>query len=206
MIGFGSIVALKEYFPQLTPAEYLDWEEQQEFRYEYMDGHIYAMSGGTVNHSQIAVNLIIILGSHLRGSGFRVFNSDAKVQTLASNSYCYPDLSVTCDERVREASRDENRNADRFISYPCLIIEVLSPSTEAYDRGKKFRRYRRSTTLQEYILVSTNEICVDVFQRNERGSWELTTYGEGELVELKSVKLTIPIEEIYRDIVLVAED
>jgi Uma2 family endonuclease len=193
------MVALKEYFPHLTPAEYLDWEEQQEFRHEYMDGRIYAMSGGTVNHGQIAVNLTIILGTHLRGSGCLVLNSDVKVQTLASNSYCYPDLSVTCDER--------DRNADRFISYPCLIIEVLSPSTEAYDRGKKFRQYRRSATSQEYVLVSTNEICVDVFQRNERGSWELTTYGEGDLVELKSVKLTIPIAEIYRDIVLaVAEE
>jgi Uma2 family endonuclease len=79
---------------------------------------------------------------------------DAEVETLAANSYCYPDLSIACD--------DLDRNADRFISYPCLIIEVLSPSTEAYDRGKKFRRYRRSATLQEYVLVSTNEICVGI--------------------------------------------
>jgi Uma2 family endonuclease len=187
------MIALKEDFPHFTPAEYLEWEENQEFRHEFVDGEVYAMTGGTINHSAIAVNTIATLKNYLRGSGCQVLNSDAKVQTIESNSYCYPDVSVTCDAR--------DRNADLFISHPCLIIEVLSPSTEAYDRGDKFRLYRRSPDLQEYVLVSTNEICLDVYQRNDRNRWELMSYGVGDAVELKSINCTFPIEQVYEDIV-----
>ncbi len=191
------MIALKEDFPRFTPAEYLAWEERQEFRHEFVDGEVYDMTGGTINHGKIAVNLAITLGTHLRGSGCQVLNGDAKVQTIESNSYCYPDLSVTCDAR--------DRGADQFISHPCLIIEVLSPSTEAYDRGDKFRLYRRSIDLQEYVLVSTTAMCLDIYQRNERGRWELSSCGSGDVVELKSVNLTFPIESIYEDIVFIQE-
>ncbi len=196
------MVALKEHFPlppRFTPAEYLAWEELQELRHEYVDGKIYAMTGGTVNHGRIALAIGSTMANHLRGSGCMVLNSDVKVQISESNSisYCYPDISATCDER--------DRQADKFISYPCLIIEVLSPSTEAYDRGKKFRKYRRSTTLQEYALVSTTDICLDIYRRNEKGKWELETYLEGDLVELQSINFTVAIEQIYEDIVFPTE-
>ncbi len=105
---------------------------------------------------------------------------------------------MTCDER--------DRNASESISHPCLIIEILSPSTEAYDRGNKFRRYRRSTSLQEYVLVSTTEMCLEVYQPTERGRWELTTYTDGELVEFKSVNLSVSIDQIYEDIIFAPED
>lgn len=193
-----SMIALRDSTPRLTPAEYLAWEEQQEFRYEYVDGEIRSMTGGTVNHSEIVTNLIAILKNHLRGGDCRILNSDGKVQTIESTSYFYPDISVTCDER--------DRTADKFVSHPCLIIEVLSASTEAYDRGKKFRKYRRSASLQEYVLVSTSELCLDVYQKNERGRWELITYGDGDIVELKSVNLAISIEQIYENIVFFPED
>ncbi len=200
------MIAVRASTPRLTPIEYLAWEEQQECRYEYVDGEIRAMTGGTVNHSEIATNLIAILKNHLRGSGCRILNSDGKVQTVESTSYFYPDISVTCDKR--------DRTAGKFVSHPCLIIEVLSSSTEAYDsstktlceRGKKFRKYRRSDSLQEYVLVNTNEMCLDVYQKNERGRWELVTYADGDMVEFKSVNLTISIEQIYEDIVFVPED
>lgn len=189
------MIALKEPFLQLSPTEYLAWEEQQEYRHEYIDGKIYSMTGGTVNHGRIALNIGSILANRLRGSACMVLNSDVKVQVSESNttSFCYPDISVTCDER--------DRQADKFISYPCLIIEVLSPSTEAYDRGKKFRKYRRSATLQEYVLVSTTDICLDIYRRNENGKWELETYLEGDLVALNSISFTAAIEQIYEDIV-----
>ncbi len=189
------MIALKESFPRFTPTEYLAWEELQEFRHEYVDGKIYGMTGGTVNHGRIALNIGSILANHLRGSGCMVLNSDVKVQVSESNStsYCYPDISVTCDER--------DRQADKFISHPCLIIEVLSPSTEAYDRGKKFRKYRRSATLQEYVLVSTTDICLDMYRRNDQGKWEVETYLEGDLVELQSISFMAAIEQIYEDIV-----
>ncbi len=191
------MTALLEHFPPFTPAEYLAWEEQQEFRHEYANGEIYAMTGGTLNHSEIAAKFMLGLGNHLQGSSCRLFTSDAKVQIVASNSFFYPDISVTCDER--------DRNASKFVSHPCLIIEVLSPSTEAYDRGDKFRLYRRSTDLQEYVLVSTDQICLDVYQRNERSRWELVSYGSGDLVELQSINLTFPIEQVYEGIIFNSE-
>jgi Uma2 family endonuclease len=195
------MVALREHFPRFTPTEYLEWEEQQEFRHEYVDGEVYAMTGGTVNHGEIAANVINILRNHLRGSGCRVLTSDVKIQTLASNSYCYPDVSVTCDDR--------DRSATKFISHPCLIVEVLSPTTEAYDRGDKFALYRRSTSLQDYVLVSTNAMRVDLYQRNdslsetqsERGRWEILSYDAGDEMELLSVNLSVPVSQIYEDIV-----
>jgi Uma2 family endonuclease len=191
------MVALKEHFPHFTPAEYLEWEEQQEFRHEYVDGEVYAMTGGTLNHSEIAGNFHNILKNHLRGSGCKVFNSDAKVQVLESNSYLYPDVSVTCDDR--------DRSATKFISYPCLIVEVLSPTTEAYDRGDKFALYRRSTSLQDYVLVSTNAMRVDLYQRNERGRWEILSYDAGDEIDLLSVNLNVPLAQIYEDIVFSIE-
>ncbi len=187
------MVALQEHFPRFTPAEYLAWEEQQEFRHEYVDGEVYAMTGGTLNHSEIAGNFTSILKNHLQGSGCRVLNSDAKVQILESNSYLYPDVSVTCDER--------DRRATKFISYPCLIVEVLSPTTEAYDRGDKFALYRRSTTLQDYVLVGTQAMRVDLYQRNERGRWEILSYDAGDVIELPSVNLSVPVAQIYEDII-----
>ncbi len=187
------MIAAKEYFPQFTPAAYLAWEEQQEFRHEFVDGEIYAMTGGTVNHGEIAANFITALKNHLRGGGCRVLTSDVKVQTLESNSYCYPDISVTCDTR--------DRSANKFISYPCLIVEVLSPSTEAYDRGDKFALYRRSPNLQEYILVSTNAMRLDVYQRNELGRWEFSSHESGDSVELKSVDFSLEIDRVYENIV-----
>jgi Uma2 family endonuclease len=191
------MVALQEHFPQFTPTEYLEWEEQQAFRHEYVDGEVYAMTGGTVNHGEIAANIINILRNHLRGSGCRVLTSDVKIQTLESNSYCYPDVSVTCDDR--------DRSATKFISHPCLIIEVLSPTTEAYDRGDKFALYRRSTTLQDYVLVSTNAMRVDLYQRNERGRWEILSYDAADTIELPSVNLSVPVVQIFEDIIFGTE-
>jgi Uma2 family endonuclease len=180
--------------PRFSPEEYLDWEEQQPIRYEYVDGEVYAMTGGTIPHSGIAVNFIVILKSHLRGQGCRVFNSDAKVRVTEQGPFFYPDISVTCDPR--------DRTALRFIGSPCLIAEVLSPSTEAYDRGSKFAQYRRFDSLKEYVLVSSEAIAVEIFRLNQNGKWELTPYAEGEEVHLTSVNLKFPIEQLYEDVIL----
>jgi Uma2 family endonuclease len=186
------MVAAREQLPKLTPEEYFAWEEQQEVKHEYFDGEVYAMTSGVPNHSKIAVNLTILVGSHLDESGCQVFNSDARIKVENANKFVYPGLSVSCDER--------DRSAEQFISYPCLIIEVLSPSTEAYDRGNKFELYRRSSTLQEYALVSVDKIAIDLYRKNERNRWELIYYRTGDVVELESIDLTFPIERIYRGI------
>jgi Uma2 family endonuclease len=187
------MIALKEKFPRFTPEEYFAWEEQQQLRHEYLDGEVYAMTGGTINHSDIAGNFLILLKSHLRGSGCKTLNSDARVNIHNSNDYVYPDLSVTCDER--------DRNNTQFISYPCVIVEVLSPTTEAYDRGDKFFMYRRSASLQDYILVSADKVAIDIYHKDDRGKWDILSYRSGDTIELESVNFTFQIEQVYEDIV-----
>lgn len=191
------MITAQEYFPKLTPAEYLDWEEKQELRHEYLNGEVYAMTGGTLNHSRVSRNFLTMLTLHLKGKGCEAFNSDAKVKIAASNDFVYPDVSVTCDDR--------DKTATKFIAHPCLVVEVLSPSTAAYDRRDKFNLYRRSDSLQDYVLVDTNKIEIDVYSKNDRDRWEILSYVAGDMVELKSIDLTFPIEQIFENIVFDAE-
>jgi Uma2 family endonuclease len=188
------MVAAQEHLPRLTPAEYFAWEEQQEVKHEYFDGEVFAMSGGTQNHGRIAIRLVSVIDNHLGDGDCTVLNSDVRVKIQESEKYVYPDASVTCDERDRETPN--------YVAYPRLIIEVLSPSTEAYDRGKKFKLYQRSTSLVEYVLVSAEEIEIEVFRKNDRGKWEVTNYAAGDTVELESIDLTFPIDRVYRGIEL----
>ncbi len=178
----------------LSIMEYLQWEEQQEEKHEYEDGVIYAMAGASENHITITDNFTAILVPKLRGSQCRSFSSDMRVEIIEKNIYYYPDLLVTCDERDRL-----NRNHK---SYPCLIIEVLSESTEARDRGVKFAHYQTIETLREYVLVSQLEERVEVFRRYNGRLWLLQTYTTGETVQLQSINLEIPIAEIYAGVAL----
>jgi Uma2 family endonuclease len=186
------MVAAKEHFPRFTPEEYFAWEEQQEEKHEYFDGEVYAMSGGTREHSRIAVNVTTLIDNHLGEGDCQVLNSDARIKIQSSEKYVYPDASVTCDERDRETPQ--------FIAHPCLIIEVLSPSTEAYDRGDKFELYRRSDSLREYALVSADKIAIDLYRRDDSGEWRSLYYRSGDTVELQSINLTFPVEKVYRGI------
>ena len=187
------MVAVKEHFPRFTPEEYFEWEAQQQINHEYIDGEVYAMTGGTINHSQISSNFNRLLGNHLRGSGCKTLNSDARVNIVGSTNYVYPDVSVTCDQR--------DQTTAQYITHPCLIVEVLSASTEAYDRGDKFFMYRRSASLQDYILVSAHKIAIDIFHKDVGSKWEITNYQAGDSIELISIELIFPIEEIYEGII-----
>jgi Uma2 family endonuclease len=171
------MVALKEHFPRFTPEEYFAWEEQQLEKHEYMDGEVYAMSGGTINHGDIAGNFLSLLKTQMRGRGCKILNSDCRVKVVGMDKYIYPDTSVTCDDR--------DKTTTQYISYPCLIIEVLSPSTEADDRGNKFKMYRRNPSLQEYVLVSAETIEIELFRRIETDDWRIINYQAGDTVELK---------------------
>jgi Uma2 family endonuclease len=187
------MIALKDNNWYFTPEEYFDWEEKQLERHELIDGLVYAISGGTQNHSAIKLNIGSLIQAHLRGSQCRVFNSDLKVNILKTSNYTYPDLSVTCDDRDRESVK--------YITYPCSIVEVLSSSTEAYDRGKKFEKYRRNPCLVNYVLVSAEEMAIDIYHKNNAGDWMILSYREGEQVELKSIGLIVQIEQFYDEIV-----
>jgi Uma2 family endonuclease len=186
------MVAIKDNFPRFTPEEYFAWEEQQLERHEYIDGEVYAMSGGTINHGVIALNFGALLKTHMRGRGCKTLNSDCRVSIVGSTKYVYPDLSVTCDER--------DKTTTQYITYPCLIVEVLSDSTEAYDRGNKFKMYRQNPVLQEYVLVSTDRIEVELFRRSGEDNWQIINYQAGDAIELKSINLSVSIEQIYEDI------
>ena len=191
MIKVTPMIALP-HFTYRTPQEYLDWEAQQEFKHEYLDGEVYAMTGGSIPHNLISLNLASLLKSHLNGKGCRVFIADVKVKVALASSFHYPDVVVSCDRR--------DRNATQFIQHPCLIIEVLSPSTAGYDRGEKFRRYRQIPSLQDYVVVETNSMSIDRFSRTADSRWELYSYGEGNLVEFPSVQWQGAIDLLYEDI------
>jgi Uma2 family endonuclease len=187
------MITLRTSDRYFTPEEYFAWEEQQLEKHELIDGRVYAMSGGTKNHSAIAINFLLLIRSHLRGGSCNVFNSDLKVNILHTPNYTYPDLSVTCDDRDRENTL--------YITYPCLIVEVLSVSTEAYDRGKKFDKYRRNPNLIDYVLVSSEEMAIDIYHQKDTGEWVILSYRSGDIVELQSISLSLPIEQFYEEIV-----
>ena len=186
------MIAVPSHSPKLTPVEYFAWEEQQLCRHEYMNGEVYAMSGGTQNHSRIALKVAALLDNHLSNGSCRVFNSDCRANFAGTNDYTYPDASVSCD-RI-------DKTTTQYITYPCLIVEVLSESTEAYDRGNKFFRYRQNPQLQDYVLVSSQEIAIDLYRKSSDGRWEIINYRAGDTVKLQSVNLSFPSEQVYRGI------
>ncbi|MCT7982871.1 Uma2 family endonuclease [Laspinema sp. A4] len=177
----------------MRPEEYLEWEENQPLKHEYMNGEVVAMTGGTIAHNEIAVNLTTTLKNHLRGKGCKVLMANAKLGVSESGPFYYPDVMVTCNE--------QDKLAKTMINFPCLIAEVLSPGTEAFDRGQKFQNYRQISTLREYLLVSANQKMVECFRLNEKGLWELSIYGEGEEIELESVEFRVPVDLIYEDVI-----
>ena len=167
-----------------------------EARYEFIDGHAYQLTGGTADHSTISLNIMGAIYSLLRDP-CRIYNSDLRVQ-LSENRYVYPDASVSCDSR--------DRGQVDTIQYPRLAIEVLSPSTEAYDRGRKFGYYRACPTLQEYVLVDSQRQAVEVYRRETGNLWVLHAFGPGDEVDLASLDVRFPVAAVYEDVVVPDED
>lgn len=197
------MIAAKENTPHFTPEEYFAWEEQQLEKHELINGKvyplsIYAMTGSSKNHSLVAARLITLFSNHLEGSGCDTATSDLRVNIIETNNYTYPDVSVTCDER--------DKTSTQYITYPCLIVEVLSKSTEAYDRGGKFRMYQNNPVLKDYLLVSSTAMEIDLYHKNDAGQWMIINYGEGDTIELKSINLSFPIEQVYRGLSLEPEN
>lgn len=167
-----------------------------ESRYEYVDGYVYMWARETADHSTISINLTSLLHSLLRSSSCRVYNSDLKVR-LSKRRFVYPDAMVSCDQR--------DRGSIDIVQFPCLIVEVLSSSTEAYDRGRKFAYYRACPTVQEYLLVDTQSQSVEVYRRQADTLWTLHTFGSGDQVELESLSLSFPISSLYENVALLEE-
>lgn len=186
------MMANPQYHQKMTAEEYLAWEAKQELRHEYIDSEILAMTGGTLPHNDIALNFYTALRPHLRDRGCRVNVSDVKVQASKNSRYFYPDLVVTCDP--------DDLKARDFIQHPKLIVEVLSPGTESYDRTKKLKYYRQIPSLQEYVLVDSEEIEVEIYRRGEGKMWLYYQYEPGEAIALESIEFECPIELLYEGV------
>ena len=178
-----------------TFAEYLARERVAVGKSEYYRGEIFAMAGGSVRHNTIGGNLFASLRGRLRGSPCRPYNSDQRIRIPANGLATYPDLSIVCGEYQIDAD-----DRDGIIN-PRVIFEVLSKSTESYDRGKKFDLYRQLDSLHEYILVAQDAPQVERFVRQDDGSWILTVIKDREAVlELQSLAAELPLSEIYEDV------
>jgi Uma2 family endonuclease len=174
---------------QMSVEAYLDWEPQQEIRYEYINGEVYAMTGGTIPHNDIAINLLSAVLPQIRAQGCRVNMADVKLQVDASGLYYYPDLIVSCDSR--------DLNAHKFIQFPKLIVEVLSPGTAEKDRGDKFRDYQCIPSLQEYLLINSDKISAECYKRGEGRMWLYSPYTVGDEIALESIGYRMRIEQLY---------
>jgi Uma2 family endonuclease len=180
-------------FFYVSPEVYLERERVSPIKHEYRKGRIYAMVGAKKPHIVLASNLVRVLGNHLDNSPCLVLNSDIKVRLEAANCYYYPDIAVVCDER-------EINNTDDFILYPVLVIEVLSKSTESFDRGDKFTDYQTCPTLLEYVLIHQNQRKIECYRREDSGIWKEQIYEAGDEVEFTSVGFQGAIESIYRKV------
>jgi len=181
---------------RMTYAEYLAFEAQSDARHEYLNGEVFAMAGGTITHGALTAAVITALSSALRDRRCRVLSSDVRVRVKATGLATYPDVSVVCQQIETD---DDDRHG---VLNPSVIVEVLSDSTEAYDRGAKAAHYRRIPSLREYVLVSQREPLIEVHRRNERGNWELVVEARrGETAELTSCgdPIRLEVDAIYRD-------
>ncbi len=178
--------------PRISPAEYLKLEEETGERFEYLNGEAFGMSGGTYPHNLISTNLIQVVGGLVRGKGCRTMTSDQRIVVLATGLETYPDVSVICG-KVQLAGVN-----GMAIANPVVLFEVLSKSTEAYDRGEKSAHYRRIESLQEYLLIAQGAVRVERYRRVGSNEWVLSEFtDEGAMLELASLGIEIPVAAIY---------
>lgn len=177
---------------------YLSLERAAALKHEWLDGRVYAMAGGTLEHGQLAMQVGSELVRLAAGCGCRVFSADAKVRVRATGLATYADASVVCGPLERDP---EDRNA---MVNPAVLVEVLSDSTEAYDRGEKFEHYRQIPSLRDYLLISQRRKRVEVYSRDERDRWVLTAVGAGEQLSLAAMPGTISVDAVYANVELVA--
>ena len=181
--------AAQTYF---TPEEYLAWERKADIKHEYLRGAIIAMSGASYQHTIITMNISGELYIQLKDAACTVHTNDMRVRTSPEISYFYPDILVVCGE-----PRFEDNAFDTLLN-PIVLVEVLSPSTEAYDRGEKFEHYQQLTSLREYILVSQDEVRVE-HHRRQRTEWQPTEFRSLEdVLSLTSIDCELSLEDIYR--------
>ena len=181
-----------------TPEEYLEREAKAEYKSQYFAGEIFAMAGVQPSHDRVNINLITALHQRFRGQTCHVFTSAIRVRA-ADDMYTYPDVTALCGEPKFATTG----NQPPSLLNPRVIFEVLSPSTEAFDRGEKFARYRRLETLTDYVLISTHQMRVEHHRLRDDGVWNYEDLGDpDELLRLTSVECELPLAEIYERVKL----
>jgi Uma2 family endonuclease len=191
----GEPLMKKEFF---TKEEYLDMEAAADYKSEYYDGEIFAMSEVTLQHSIICVNIYSIIGKAIHDRNFVGFESSMKLEIEEANAYVYPDAMVVWgDIKISEKTNHAVKN-------PVLIVEVLSPSTESFDRGKKFEYYRGIATLKEYVLVSQDNAMVEIFYKQDKHKWQYSVVeGLENIVAFQSLDYKFVLKDIYHKVSLI---
>lgn len=174
--------------------EYLELEETSPVKHEFMDGHVWAMAGGSPDHAAMAVNVAALLREQLRGRPCRVFSSDLRVRVLATGLGTYPDVTVVCDEMQSDPADPKGHT----VINPRLVVEVLSPSTEEYDRGEKLAAYKQVGSLEEIVLVAHDARRLEMWRR-EGDSWALDVAHGDQVARLPALACELPLHEVYDD-------
>ena len=176
----------------LDSQDYLAWEALQEHKHEFINGEVFAMGDARREHVVVSGNVFAVLKQHLRGTPCQAYISDMKLHAEQQNAFYYPDVIVSCDK--------DDQKADQFLSNPTLIVEVLSDSTEAYDRGIKFAAYRHLTSLKEYVLVDIKTMSVECFRRTDDDNWLLHVTTKQDACHFDSIKLRVAMADIFEGI------
>jgi Uma2 family endonuclease len=185
----------------LSPAEYLEIERKAEDKSEYYNGEMFAMSGVSRWHDWIAVQLTMLIAQHLRGKSCKTFTAEMRVLATPSGLYTYPDLSVTCE---RPEFADPHVDT---VTNPTLLVEILSPSTEAYDLGKKAKLCRAIPSLQELLFIAQDAYEVELYRRQPDGTWSLIeAKGLESAITLTSIGYTLSLRELYEQVLAAKED
>ena len=187
----------------ITPEEYLALEEKASAKHEYLDGVVYSwqghvpesMAGGSRAHNRIIGNIYVALRPQLRGGPCAIYMTDVRLHVRARNAYFYPDIAITCSA----ADQSKDPADDAVFREPSLIIEVLSDSTERFDRGEKFETYKKIPTLSEYLLISSRGPMIELFRRQNSGEWTVSEYQKG-IVQLQSVHIALDIAAVYEEL------
>ena len=186
-----------ERTPMMSVEEYFELEENHpDTRYEYLNGYVYMMSGGSANHATISGNIYAILRNVLRGGRCRVYNSDMKVR-VSEKRYFHPDVTVSCDPR--------DRGTADLIQSPRLVVEVLFPSTEARDRGRKLQCYLACPSIEEYLLVDARSMRIEIY-RKEHNKWIYDAFEAGDEVELATLGIRFLVADAYEDVLFEQEE
>lgn len=175
----------------LNVDDYLSGELESDIRHEYVDGEAYAMAGAGRAHNLIVTNLVARLRVKVRSTSCLVFAADMKVKVAAWNAFYYPDVVLGCDPS------DDN---DFYLESPCLIVEVLSPSTERIDQREKLLAYRTLASLREYVLIAQDKRHIDVYRRAGSGEWHHEVLGNGDSLRLECVSASLSLDEVYEDV------